>query len=389
MRALVQIALVLAVLAGGWRLSEVLAARGGVGGQEVVAVEPPLVETTVPVAAPFVPVLRGTGEVRPRRMASVVPQVSGVVLWVSPRLVRGGLVREGEPLLRIDGADLELERRRLEAEVERARARVAEEEALASQARREQELLGVETPGPLALRVPQLAAATAAVQSAEAAVDRVLADLGRLELVAPFDGAVESLDVGLGQLVQRGNRLAELSSTDVAEIVVPLRDADLRHLPFSLGAGLEPANEIPCTVEVELAGQRAALEARVDRLEGSLDSRTRMARVVLQVEDPYGLSTEREIPLFNGSHVGARIPGLAIPEALVVPREAIMPGDVLWVAAEEGRLQRLEVQVAWRDRESVVISGGLEPGSRVVVSPLANPIPGMSVRLLPSSVEVR
>lgn len=114
-----------------------------------------------------------------------------------------------------------------------------------------------------------------------------------------------------------------------------------------------------------------------------------MARVVLHVEDPYGRSTEREIPLFNGSHVGARIPGLAIPGALVVPREALMPGDVLWIAAEEGRLQRLEVQVAWRDRESVVISGGLEPGSRVVVSPLANPIPGMSVRLLPSSVEVR
>lgn len=389
MRVLVQLLLVALVLFGGWKASAALADRGEVGGRPSEAIVAPLVETQAPTYAPFVPVLQGTGEARPSRRAWIVPEVAGVVRWVAPGLVQGALVQEGEPLLRLDATDLELQRDRAQAEVDRARARAAQETALAEQAAREQALLGVEEPGELALRKPQQAEALAAVRAAEAALAVVLHDLERLELRAPFDAAVQSVEVGLGQLVQRGNRLGELTSTDVLEVVVPLRDRDLAHLPFTVGQGLAPEEAVPCELTADFAGQRVPFEARLTRIEGSLDPRSRLVRVVLEVQDPYGLAAPRPVPLFSGSHVEASIQGRAIDNALLLPRSALGPGDVVWVAEDEGRLARREVTVAWRTRESVVVTGGLAEGERVVVSPLANPLEGMAVRLLPRDVEVR
>ena len=126
MRVLVQLLLVAAVLAGGWKASTILADRGEVGGRPTEAIVAPLVETQTPTRAPFIPVLQGTGETRPSRRAWIVPEVAGVVRWVAPGLVQGALVQTGEPLLRLDPTDLELERERLkDAEREGRRSRVA------------------------------------------------------------------------------------------------------------------------------------------------------------------------------------------------------------------------------------------------------------------------
>lgn len=389
MRVLVQLLLVAAVLAGGWKASTILADRGEVGGRPTEAIVAPLVETQTPTRAPFIPVLQGTGETRPSRRAWIVPEVAGVVRWVAPGLVQGALVQAGAPLLRLDPTDLELERERAQAEVDRARARASQEAALAEQAAREQALLGVEEPGDLALRKPQQAEALAAVRAAEAALAVVNQNLGRLELRAPFDATVQSVEVGLGQLVQRGNRLGELASTDALEVVVPLRDRDLAHLPFAVGQGLAPSETVPCELAADFAGQRVSFEARLARIDGSLDPKSRLVRVVLEVQDPYGLATPRPVPLFSGSHVEASIQGRAIENALLLPRSALGPGDVVWIAEDEGRLARREVTVSWRTRDSVVVTAGLGEGERVVVSPLANPVEGMAVRLLPRDVEVR
>ena len=68
----------------------------------------PLVEVIEVQAAPAHPRLRGTGTVEPAREATLSPELAGRIVYVSPSLVVGGRVAEGETLLRIDKRDYEI-----------------------------------------------------------------------------------------------------------------------------------------------------------------------------------------------------------------------------------------------------------------------------------------
>ena len=68
-------------------------------------------------------------------------------------------------------------------------------------------------------------------------------------------------------------------------------------------------------------------------------------------------------------------------EGLVeLPRAWLHNDDTVYVFAD-GRLQIRQVEVAWRQPDSVLIAAGLEAGDRVVNSPLATPVEGMKLRL--------
>lgn len=71
-----------------------------------------------------------TGSVTLDRKASLVSEVDGRVIWVSPKFSAGGTLEEGETFVRIDPAEFELR-------VEAARLAVREAEVLLAQRRDE------------------------------------------------------------------------------------------------------------------------------------------------------------------------------------------------------------------------------------------------------------
>jgi hypothetical protein len=48
---------------------------------------------------------------------------------------------------------------------------------------------------------------------------------------------------------------------------------------------------------------------------------------------------------------------------------------------DENRLDVRKIEIAFRGRERVLVTGGIEAGERLVVSPLPGPVPGMALRL--------
>ena len=86
------------------------------------------------------------GTVRPRKQLDITPQVSGVVLEVSPNLISGGFVAEGELLLRIDPRDYELAVERARAEGARATYELTRASEEAEVARQEWEMLRDNSP---------------------------------------------------------------------------------------------------------------------------------------------------------------------------------------------------------------------------------------------------
>ncbi len=333
-----------------------------------------------------VPVVRveGHGAVTARRRITLVPQVSGVVVETPPSLQAGGSFAEGDVLLRVDDADYRLAVESARAQVARQRLNLATAEQEAQIARREWERVQEEQggtvrvrPNPLVLHGPQLELAQAELASAEAALAQAELNLDRCTLRAPFDGRVVDESVDAGQYIRAGNPVATIYATDVAEVSVPLQDADLAFFDAPApdgtgGAGAELA--------ASFAGREHVWRGRVVRLSSALDERTRLVDAVVAVEDAYLPDGDRP-GLIDGLYVEVRIDGHALDGMLSLPRSAVRAGDRVWIVDAEGRLRIRDVDVVRAEGETAIVSAGLAPGDEVVVSQLDIVSDGMIVRV--------
>jgi RND family efflux transporter MFP subunit len=345
------------------------------------AVVAPLVRV-VPVApGDFRFLVRAQGTVVPRTESELVPQVSGEVVWISPSLVSGGSFEAGEPLLRIERADYEVElesaratEARTASELARARKELERQRKLAARSVASQSRID---DAENAFRV-----AEAARREARARVERASRDLARTELTAAYQGRVREERVDVGQFVSRGSPVATLYAVDWAEVRLPLPDRELAFLDLPLGrrAATEDAELPEVRLRAEFAGEQHVWTGRIVRTEGEIDPQSRMVNAVARVEDPYGRNGGRA-PLAVGLFVEAEILGRRVENAVVLPRSALRDGERVLVV-DDGRLRFRKVEVLRIDQEQVVIASGLSAGESICVSPLPGAVDGMSVRIV-------
>lgn len=335
-----------------------------------------LVEVREVVPGDEVARVRATGVARPARQITLTPEVQGRIVEVSDRLVPGGRFAKGDVVARIDPRDFQLA-----VEQETSRVRQAElewklEQGRQSIAQREWALLGEgrsAEDAPLALREPHLATAEQALASARSGLERARLNLERTVLRAPFDAVVIDENVDVGQVVGPSTLVASLVGTETLWIKVGLPVEDLARIlvPDADGRGGSEARVVQRLGEASIAR-----EGRVVRLLGELDPQTRTAQLLVAVPDPFGAS----MPLLPGAYVDVEIRGRAIPEAYRVPRVALDRGEALWVVGPGDVLARRAVTVAMRGDDDILVTEGLRPGDRVVVTPLSLPIEGMPIR---------
>ncbi len=317
------------------------------------------------------------GTVEADQQVDLVPQVQGEIIRIADGLAPGLPVRRGQRLAQIDDRDLTANLAQAEANLAQARLNLSLEEGRASQATREWELLGESPPtGGLALREPQLAAARAAVDSAEAAVRTARLNVERARLTAPFDALVVSESLDVGQLVGPGAPVARLIGTDRFRVSVSVPVADLRWLSLPDGDG-DGGSE--ATI-VQALGDGTTLTAtgRVTRLGGQLDPQTRTASLLVVLDDPL-VRPEGQLPILPGAYVRVTLLGAPQPNLVQLPRVALQDGDVVFLADAEDTLRRREVTVAFSTRDHVYISDGLSAGDRVITTPLSLPVEGLSL----------
>jgi RND family efflux transporter MFP subunit len=340
-----------------------------------VTVPVPSVQIRTIHTGPHLVTIQGQGTVQPLSETQVVPQVSGKVTSVSPSLVNGGAVSQGEVLIRLDSEDYALEVTLAEARVRDAESNYAlamQESEAAVQEWRE---LYPETEVPeLVARKPQLEAARAKLDADRADLRKAKLQLERTRLRAPFDAIVSAKTVDVGQYVSPGQVLAGLYGLQAAEIVVPLSPQDLYwfHVPgFTPGDG-EGAS---ARVRVEVAGREMDWPGRVVRAEGRVDEKTRMIRVVVRVEEPFS----KRPPLVSGLFAIVEIRGETIENAALIPRSALRESDRVWVLDGQNRLGFRVVDVVRTSQDGVLVRSGIDDGDRVVTSAIRAVIEGMTV----------
>lgn len=311
------------------------------------------------------------GTVKPAQQTHLVSEVQGRVVDVSPAFVLGGQVAAGELLVRVEPVDYQIALSARQAELAKARAALEEEQARAQVAEREWRQLGRSQIPALGLRKPQLAQEQANVAYAEAAVIKAETDLKRTEIRAPFAAIVSAKAVELGQFVAQGTAIGSLAGSGLAEIRLPLTDNQLRTLDY---AGADLAS-LP---DVALSSSRGPERSgRVVRLEQLVEEQSRFSYLVVQVAAPY---QPGPLPALDfGRFVSARLYSRQPQQVIAVPRSSLREGDRLLLVDSADTLQLQPVEVRYRDAEQAYISAGVQGGERLVLTPLANPLPGTPV----------
>jgi len=363
--------IVLAVAAGiSWML---LAHRPTVEIQQP-AKSPLSVEATRVTRGKFDVVVIADGTVSPRTESTLIPEVAGRVIEISPEFREGGFFEEDDVLLRIEPRDYELALATSEAQVAEAKAALEQELALAEVVKNDWKELGKPAPD-LGLRKPQIAAAEAALQSALAQLERARVDLDRTWIRAPYAGRVLEKSVDVGQFVSVGTVLARIYAVDYAEIRLPLSNRQLEFIDLPERFRDDPTDNPPAgpPVSIEADIGRTAYQwlGRLVRVEGAIDTRSRELFVVAQVDDPYARGPAGRPPLRIGQFVTARIQGRTLEDVFVLPRAALREGDDVLIVDEDSRLQRRTVNVVWSDTDHVVIDEGLEDGDVVTLTSLS------------------
>jgi RND family efflux transporter MFP subunit len=330
-------------------------------------------------------VVEATGEVVAARRVSLQAEVGGKVVAVHTNFIGGGLFKQGEWMVRLDRADYELVLRQRSADLAKVQSSLEREEGEAATAAEEFALLpgGSEIPEAqrrLALRQPQLESARAAVSSAEAAVDKAKLDLERTEISAPFDCIVLNKQIELGAHAQPGAPVAEVAGIEAFHVRVRLPPRDLRWVP--LPQFRDRTNAVVRVYDDTAWGHFAFREGRVIRGIPERDDRSRMLGLLVEVPEPLPIDRDPRAypPLVLNSFVRVAILGRTLRNAVALPRRSVRDGSVVWVMAEDDRLEIRPVEIAYRGRDDFILRSGVAAGERIVVSDLTAPVAGMALR---------
>jgi RND family efflux transporter MFP subunit len=375
-------------------LSLAVIVAGVIGAAYITKTAPKALRRPPAKIAPLVEVARiqpGIHNVAVQAMGTVVPakeivlesRVSGEIVALHPQFTVGGFLEKGSEILRIDPLDYELAVTLAEARVKDSVSilTVTEEEAAA--AVEEWRLLyknnpeNAEIPA-LVAKEPQLEAARAKLAAERADLQKAKLDLARTRIKAPFNAIVRKKFVDIGSQVSAQEQLAELVGTDVYWIQASIPVDRLNWITI-------PRQPAETGSRVRIFHRNAYEHSgTVIKLLGDLQQEGRMARILIEVRDPLGLRQKGKtrLPLLIGEYVRLEISGRQLNNVYRIPRTALRDNTRIWVASSADTLKIREVDILWRDSETVLFRDGLQPGDRLIVSELPTPVDGMPVQIV-------
>ena len=367
-----------------------------------------LVDTITVSRGTYSPKLIVLGTVQPAQDITLSPRVGGQVDKISPKFVPGGLVREGDLLLQIDPADFKNALEISQNELKKAEASMQIEKARQQLARKELTMLEGTIDGTnqaLVLREPQIASIQADIDAAKASIARAQLNLDRTKVYAPFDAQVLTQSVNIGSQVSSGNELGRLIGLDEYWVMAAVPVRSLRMLEFPDPTKIDDSDmyeeneveiatgvvdEIPEMNDLEKTGSKVTLrnpdawgagqerEGRVARMIGTLNQETRLARVLITVEDP--LSQKSDKPkLILDTLIETEIEGVPIENVFRLNREHVHDEDIVWVM-KDNKLELRKTVVVFRDAQYAYIEKGLDEGDEIVTTTLATVANGVGLR---------
>ena len=325
------------------------------------------------------------GTVQPRTRSTLMPEVAGMIVEVSPSFRPGGFFKKGDVLAKLDDVDYGTAITIAQAAVALAKVTLTEEAARAEQARENWKALGrTGEPSELMSRAPQVARAQADLAAAEARVVKAQRDLERTIIRAPYDGQVLEQSADVGQFVSQGSTLGRIFATDYVEIRLPLPERESQHLqlPEHYRDATLDATPVKVHLRSSYVGKPVIWEGQIVRVESSLDAETRQPTAVAQVIDPYAKRADGMPPLKIGQFVEAEIEGDTLDDVYLIPRSAVRAGNEIIVIVDS-KLKRMTVEPLFGNEKYIVVAADAknspQEGHVLCLTPIPFPADGAKV----------
>ncbi|WP_066724193.1 efflux RND transporter periplasmic adaptor subunit [Sphingomonas pituitosa] len=365
------LALVLAAC-GGQSQQQGAGGPGGAGGQQ--AAPPPV--SYIVVQQQAVPLTSELpGRLSPYESSDVRPQVNGLIL--ERLFTEGDMVRQGQPLYRIDPAPYRAAVASARAALTRAQATIATSEALA---RRYGELVKINA---ISKQEAENALASAAQARADVAAQRAALttaeiDLARTTIRAPISGKIGRSVFTTGALVSasQANALTTIQRLDPIYVDIQQSSADILKLRQSIIAG-QVARDGNAKVAVKLEdGTDYGPQGTMRFADVTVDQATGSQIIRALFPNPNGL-------LLPGMFVRARLVEGTQQNAMLVPQRAVSRDErgnpIVLVVGAENKIEPRPIQTSRTAGDAWIVTGGVKPGDKVIVEGAMMLRPGMPV----------
>lgn len=331
-----------------------------------------LVPATIPLPLTY------AGRIAGFRNVEIRPQVGGVVL--KREYEEGARVSRGQVLFRIDP-------RPYQVALDRAQAQVAQAEATFVQAQQNFK------------RIEQLASrqiatekqlddargardqADAAVKLAQAEVANATLNLGYTTVSAPVAGITSLRSPPEGTLVlAQQTLLTTITQIDPAYVNFAVTDEEFKSLRETNRARPDPIKPENIVVELQY-GDRTTYDhpGKLDVTASSIDSQTGTIQIRAIFPNPDG-------SILPGQFVRVVLRGITLPDAILVPKQAISQGPqgpFVYVVAANKTAEARPVKLGRELDAGWIVQAGLKGGEQLIVDGVMRIRPGAPVRPVP------
>lgn len=297
------------------------------------------------------------------RTAEIRPQVGGIIEKVL--FAQGSEVKAGQPLYKINSetfeADVNSNRAGLnkaEAEVNRLKIQLERyQQLLPSNAISKQEVSNIEA---------QYRQAIADVAQMKALLARQNLNLQYATVRAPISGRIGKSFVTEGALVSQADSstMATIQQIDRVYVDVKQSIGEYERLQAALQSGELSANNQKAVQILNSLGQPYNVTAKMLFEDINVDPETGDVTIRIEVNNP-------ERKLLPGMYVRVNIERASVPQALLVPEQAIqrnMNGDPqVYVVNAKGGADVRSIELGQQYEQFYLINKGLKAGEKVVV----------------------
>ncbi|HGY12237.1 MAG TPA: efflux RND transporter periplasmic adaptor subunit, partial [Desulfobacterales bacterium] len=214
---------------------------------------------------------------------------------------------------------------------------------------------------------------------AMARVDFQKADLAfqKTQIAADFNGLVLDKFAEEGEYVNPGQTIGSIYQKDSLDVDVRIPLEKMKWIESFFENGSTPLAK----VKVANSGSIKSYvwNAKVARVKAKIDEKTRTLPMTLEILNP-DVNIKTIFNLKPGTFVKCSIVGETFENIFVVPRHLLKSGNILF-AINGNHLKMKKVNVLRKFEEEIYINGGLNPGDKIISSPLPGALEGMELTI--------